>query len=89
MLQLRQMQVEAEPLTPTRPIHDALGPYPTDPKAARAWDDGVDLIHAYRLRYGVTSLDGDPPGPRSGSLERRHERQMAQQRLGGSAPARA
>lgn len=29
----------------------------------------------------ITSLDGDPLGPRSGNAERRHERQMAQQRL--------
>jgi len=81
MVQLRRMQVEAERLTPTRPIHDALGPYPMDPRSARAWDDGADLIHAYRLRYGVISPDGDPLGPRSGNAERRHERQMAQQRL--------
>jgi conjugative relaxase-like TrwC/TraI family protein len=81
MVQLRRMQVAAEKLSATGPIQEALGPYPGDPRLARHWDDGADLIHAYRFRYGITSPDGDPLGPRSGDADRRRERQAAQQRL--------
>jgi conjugative relaxase-like TrwC/TraI family protein len=81
MVHLRRMQVAAEKLSATRPILEALGPYPKEPYLARAWDDGADLIHGYRLRYGVTAPDGDPLGPRSGDATRRRERQAAQERL--------
>ncbi len=52
MLHLRRLQVAAERLAPTRPTLEALGPYPKDPALARAWDDGADLIHGFRLRHG-------------------------------------
>jgi conjugative relaxase-like TrwC/TraI family protein len=81
MLQIRRRHVAEERLTPTGPVLAALGPYPEDPARARAWDEGADLICAYRLHYGITSPDGDPLGPRSGDAERRRERQAAQQRL--------
>ncbi|MFN8215169.1 MAG: MobF family relaxase [Solirubrobacterales bacterium] len=81
LLQLRRMQVAAERLSPTRPTLDALGPYPRDPALARAWDDGADLVYGFRLRYGISSPDGDPLGPTSGNAARRRERQAAQQRL--------
>ncbi|HVX32148.1 MAG TPA: MobF family relaxase [Solirubrobacterales bacterium] len=81
MVQLRRMQVAAERLTTTGPLLGALGPYPDAPRLARHWDEGADLIYAHRLRYGITSPDGDPLGPRSGDAARRRERQAAQQRL--------
>jgi conjugative relaxase-like TrwC/TraI family protein len=81
MLHLRRRQVAAEKLDPTTPILEALGPFPKDPNLARAWDDGADLIHAFRQRHGITSPDGDPLGPRSGDAARRRERQEAQRRL--------
>jgi len=81
MLHLRRMQVAADKLTPTRPILEALGPFPKDPNRAREWNDGADLIQGFRLRYGITSQDGDPLGPRSGDATRRRERREAQQRL--------
>ena len=82
MLHLRRLQVAAEKLEATRPIREALGPYPKDPRLARAWDEGADLIHGFRLRYGITSPQGDPLGPRSGDAARRSERQAAERRLG-------
>lgn len=81
MLRLRRKQVMAERLNPTRPILDTLGPRPSDPSLAAHWETGADLIHAFRLRYGVTSLDGHPLGQTSGEAQRRRERQAAQQRL--------
>jgi conjugative relaxase-like TrwC/TraI family protein len=81
MLRLHRKQVLAERLNPTRPILDALGPYPADKKLAADWESGADLIHAFRLRYGITSLDGHPLGQTSGDAARRRERQAAQQRL--------
>jgi conjugative relaxase-like TrwC/TraI family protein len=81
MLQIRRRQVAEQRLTATGPIQAALGPYPKDPARARAWDEGADLLCAYRLRYGITSQDGDPLGPRSGDAERRRERRAAHERL--------
>jgi conjugative relaxase-like TrwC/TraI family protein len=81
MLRLRRKQVMAERLNPTQPILDTLGPYPKDPNLAAHWENGADLIHAFRLRYGITSLDGHPLGQTSGDAGRRRERQAAQQRL--------
>lgn len=81
MLQVRRMQVAAEKIDPTKAIHDTLGPYPKDPNLALHWDEGADLIFAHRLRYGITSYDGDPLGPRTGGQARRRERQAAQQKI--------
>lgn len=81
LLRVRREQVAAERLSPTPPVLEALGPYPKDPNLAEHWETGVDLIHGFRLRYGITSLEGDALGQTSGDALRRHERQAAQQRL--------
>jgi conjugative relaxase-like TrwC/TraI family protein len=81
MTRLCRKQVAAERMSPTQPILAALGPYQKDPNLAPHWETGADLIHAFRLRYGITSLDGHPLGPASGDARRRRERQAAQQRL--------
>jgi hypothetical protein len=81
MLRLCRRQVIAERLNPTRPILDTLGPYPADRNLRAHWESGADLIHAFRLRHGITSPDGHPLGQTSGDAERRRERQAAQQRL--------
>jgi hypothetical protein len=81
MLRLRRRQVMTERLNPSPPILDTLGPYPKDPRLAAHWETGADLIHAFRLRYGITSLDGHPLGQTSGDVQRRRERQAAQQNL--------
>jgi conjugative relaxase-like TrwC/TraI family protein len=81
MMRLRRMQVAAERLAPTRPILDALGRRSKDAFGALAWDEGADLIHGFRQRYGITSADGDPLGPMSGDAARRRERRVAQERL--------
>ena len=81
MIRLHRRQVLAERLNPTRPILDALGPYPADKKLRADWEEGADLIHAFRLRHGITSVDGHPLGQTSGDATRRRERQAAQQRL--------
>jgi conjugative relaxase-like TrwC/TraI family protein len=81
MLRLRRAQVMSERLRPTQPILDALGPYPSDPNLAAHWESGADLIYAFRLRYGITSVDGHALGQTSGDAERRRERQATQQHL--------
>jgi hypothetical protein len=81
LLDLRRKQVAAERLSPTPPILAALGPRPPDPMRAIEWDDAVDLIHGFRLRYGITSLDGHPLGSKSGDAARRRAREAAIQRL--------
>jgi conjugative relaxase-like TrwC/TraI family protein len=81
MTQLARMEVAADRLTPSTPVGGALGPYPKDPNLARAWDDGADLIHSFRLRYGVESPHGHPLGPNVGDATRRRERQDAERRL--------
>jgi conjugative relaxase-like TrwC/TraI family protein len=81
MARLRRRSVEAEMVEPTRPILGALGYRPEDPVAARAWADGVDLIHGFRVRYGITSPDGDPLGPDSGNAIRRVERREVRREI--------
>lgn len=60
---------------------ETVGPYPKDPRHAARWERGADLIHAFRLHYGITSLDGHPLGQTSGDAQRRRERRVAQERL--------
>ncbi len=81
MVQLHRREVAAERLRPSQMIEGALGPRPADPVKALAWNEGVDLIHAYRQRHGITSPDGHPLGSTGGDGARRRERRAAEQRL--------
>jgi conjugative relaxase-like TrwC/TraI family protein len=62
MTQLRRRAVEAERLEPTTPIVSRLGTRPEDLEKVNAWDEGVDLIYGFRLRWGIADDDGDPLG---------------------------
>jgi conjugative relaxase-like TrwC/TraI family protein len=81
LLQLRRREVRSERIRPSELIVDALGPRPTDPTKAALWNDGVDLIYAYRQRHGLVSRTGDPLGPQPRDAARRRERQAAELRL--------
>ncbi len=81
MLLLRRMKVAAERIEPTQPILEALGVRPEDPDKARAWADGVDLIHGFRLRWGVADSDPDLLGARSDDPRRQHDRATQARRL--------
>ena len=81
MTQLHRREVAFERRRPSQMTLEALGPRPSDPTKAIAWNEGVDLIHSYRQRHGITSPDGHPLGPKGGDTARRPERQAAEQRL--------
>jgi conjugative relaxase-like TrwC/TraI family protein len=81
MTRLYRRQVALERLHPSEMTLNTLGPRPKDPFKAVEWDAGIDLIHSYRQRHGITSPSGHPLGPKTGDAARRRERQLAQQRL--------
>lgn len=81
MVQLARREVALERLRPSEMTLEALGPRPSDPTKALAWNEGIDLIHSYRQRYGITWPRGHPLGPKGGDAARRRERQLAEQRL--------
>jgi hypothetical protein len=81
LLQLRRSEVAHERLRPSELIVEALGQRPTDPTKADLWNEGVDLIFAYRQRHRLLSRTGDPLGPEPRDAARRRERQAAQLRL--------
>lgn len=81
MTQLHRREVALERQRPSQMTLEALGPRPNDPVKAIAWNEGIDLIHAHRQRYGITSANGHPLGPKGGDAARRRERHLAEQRL--------
>jgi hypothetical protein len=62
-------------------VVETLGPRPEDPVKASLWNEGVDLILAFRQRHRLTARTGDPLGPNSGGAVRRRERERAALRL--------
>lgn len=81
LLQLRRREVAAERLRPSEMIVEALGPRPDDPRKAALWNEGVDLIYAYRQDQRLVSQMGDPLGARPTDESRRHLREAAELRL--------
>jgi conjugative relaxase-like TrwC/TraI family protein len=81
MTQLHRREVALERRRPSDMTLEALGPRPSDPVKAIAWNEGIDLIHAHRQRYGITSRDGHALGPKGGDAARREARRLAEQRL--------
>ncbi len=69
--QLRRREVAAERLQPSKLIEETLGDRPADPARAALWNEGVDLIYAFRHGHGIASRGGDPLGPKTGDAERR------------------
>jgi conjugative relaxase-like TrwC/TraI family protein len=81
LLQLRRREVHSERMRPSEMIVSALGPRPNDPAKAALWNEGVDLIYAYRQRNSLASRTGDPLGPKPRDGTRRRERRAAELRL--------
>jgi len=81
LLQLRRREVAAERLRPSEMIVEALGPRPDDPVKAALWNEGVDLICAYRHDQRLLSRLGDPLGPRHTDPASSRAREAAELRL--------
>ena len=81
LLRIRRQEVALDRASPSTPVLAALGPCPEDPSLAAAWENGADLIHGFRLRYGITSPSGDPLGLEGGGAARRRDRVATQERL--------
>jgi conjugative relaxase-like TrwC/TraI family protein len=81
MTQLRRMAVAAERIESTRPVLDSLGPRPEDPHRAEAWAEGVDLIHGFRLRWGIDESDLEPLGGSPGDAARQEDRRQTERQL--------
>ncbi|HVC07287.1 MAG TPA: MobF family relaxase [Solirubrobacterales bacterium] len=79
--QLRRREVAAERLQPSKMIETTLGARPADPTKAALWNEGVDLIYAYRHSNGIASRSAKPLGPIPADPARRCERRAAEQRL--------
>lgn len=83
MAVLRRKAVEAERLEPTVPIASRLGVRPEDRDLERvkAWDEGVDLIYGFRLRWGIEDEDTRPLGPERDEPSYRPDRRSVERRL--------
>ena len=63
-------------------IEEALGPRPSDPAKAALWNEGVELIYAYRQRNGVLRAERSHPlGARPKDAVRQAERRDLERRL--------
>jgi hypothetical protein len=62
-------------------LEEAIGTRPDDPLKAAVWNEGIDLIFAYRQRHGITSTSGHPLGPKPRDASQRTERRQAELRL--------
>jgi len=81
LLALRRRTVASERVRPSPMILATLGPRPDDAGRAVLWNEGVDLIHAYRQRHGIDPMDGLPLGGRSRDPQVRREQREANVRL--------
>jgi hypothetical protein len=79
--QSTRREVAAERRQTSKLIEDALGKRPRDPAKVATWNEGVELIHGYRQRHGITERSGHPLGANRGDTARRRERQAAELRL--------
>jgi conjugative relaxase-like TrwC/TraI family protein len=89
LLQLRRREIAAERAQPSKLVAQTLGPRPKDPLKAALWNQGVDAIYGYRLRYGITSTGRDPFGPKPRDAAQRRDRRQAELRLARSRQALA
>jgi conjugative relaxase-like TrwC/TraI family protein len=78
LVQLRRREVAAERFRPSKLIMESLGARPTDPLRAALWNEGVDLIHGYRQRHGITTTSGHPFGPKPRDAAQRRDRRQAE-----------
>ena len=81
LVALRRRDVAAERVRPSKMIEESIGPRPVDPLKVALWNEGVDVIYAYRQRHGVASTKGHPLGPRPRDATQRGERRDAELRL--------
>jgi len=81
MTLLRRKAVEAERLEPTVPVVSRLGVRPEDPEKLRVWDEGVDLIYGFRLRWGVPDKDERTLGPERDDQSYLADRRSVETRL--------
>lgn len=81
LVQLHRREVAAERVQPSKLVTEALGPRPKDPLDAALWNNGVDAIYGYRLRYGITTAGKDPFGPKPRDAAQRRDRRNAELRL--------
>jgi hypothetical protein len=81
LFRLRRRDIAKERVCATEMIVEALGPRPSDATKAAIWNEGVDLIFAYRQRHRVSTTKGNPLGPKPREAARRHERRAAEVRL--------
>jgi conjugative relaxase-like TrwC/TraI family protein len=81
LVALRRRDVAAERVRPSKMIEESIGPRPSEPLKAALWNEGVDVIYAYRQRHGVTSTKGHPLGPRARDATQRRDRRQAELRL--------
>lgn len=80
LLELRRREVRKERIEPSQMIVEALGPRPSDPAKAAAWNEGVDLIIGYRQANRVTSAR-QALGPKPRDASQRRARREAELRL--------
>jgi conjugative relaxase-like TrwC/TraI family protein len=81
LAQLRRRQIAVERVRPTKLVAESLGARPTDPLKAALWNEGVELIYAYRQRYGITQQGAHPLGPRPREAVQRRQRRETELRL--------
>jgi conjugative relaxase-like TrwC/TraI family protein len=81
LIQLRRRQIAVERVRPSELIAESLGPRPKEPLKAALWNEGVELIYAYRQRYGIAQTAARPLGPRPRDAAQRRDRREAEMRL--------
>ncbi len=78
LTRLAREEARAARAHPPKMIEESLGARPKDPVDAALWNEGVDAIYSYRLRYGIVSTSGHPLGPKSRDAARSGDRRQAE-----------
>jgi hypothetical protein len=72
----RAAELAQSAITKQEPWLARLGPMPTRPETAAAWEEAVTIVAGYRDRHGVTSVD--PVGPSLSTHDHSRRRDHAQ-----------
>lgn len=81
LAQLARREVRAARVNPPKMIEATLGPRPESRAEAVRWNEALHAVYGYRMRYAITSTNGDPLGVQPSDPTQSRDRRRAEERL--------